>query len=220
MEAGTKNFKLFHLLSEELEGYLKNLQGLFVDSLLGYRLIGKALVKEQNFLKRVLQDPEITSEKFQNTVSFSHEQLFGEQMPTVGLFFHKKGEVKERVKNGGSNQHYIVFAVIVTLCVYWEDYFREKVAKAYRKKKIEYKHNFWGDLRLLRNTLVHKNKETADRFRKESNTEFFREIAQKEMIILTPEIMQRIFLLAYAFKNSLFYESLPKNTIKISNYQH
>jgi len=216
MEAKTKNFKLFHLLSEELERYLKDLQGLFVDSLLGYSLIGKALEQEKDFLKRVMPDDlEITSEEFQNQVSFSHEQLSGENIPTAGLFFHKKGEVKERVKKGGRNEHYIGFVIIVALYAYWDEYFRERVAQAYGKKKEEYIHDFWGDLRLFRNALVHKNKETTAKFKNDSKTGFFREIAKKEMIILTRDIMQRIFLLAYAFKNSLFHESLPKLSIKI-----
>lgn len=211
-----KNFRLFHLLSEELEEYLKNLQGLFVDSLLGYSLISKALEQEKDFLKRVLpDDPEITSEEFQDQISFSHEQLSGENIPTTGLFFHKKGEVKVRVKKGGHNEHYIGFVIIVALYAYWDEYFREKVAQAYEKEKKECTHDFWGDLRLLRNAVVHKNKETADKFRNESKIKFFQQIAQKEKIVLTLEIMQRIFLLAYAFKNSLFYESLPKTSIKI-----
>ncbi len=220
MDTETKNYKLFHLISKELENYLKNLQGLFLDSLLGYRLIKKELEQEEGFLKRVMPtELEIISEEFQNQINFSHEQLFGKSMPTAGLFFHKKGEVKERIKKGGHNYYYIGFVIIVALNAYWEECVRDKVAKAYGKNKEEYKNDFWGDLRLFRNALVHRSKKTADKFRKEARMEFFREIAQKETITLTPKVMWGIFLLAYAFKNSIFYESLPKSAMRIPRFE-
>lgn len=66
-------------------------------------------------MEKIIQDEEILSEEFQDRVSFNYEQLHNDSILTAGLFFHKKGEVKQRVRKGGRNHHRIGLLIIVAL---------------------------------------------------------------------------------------------------------
>jgi len=208
-----KNSKQFHILSDELEGYLKTLQGLFLDSQLGFRLIEQTLEQRQDFLEKLNPDEDIFSESYQDQTIFSHEQMSGEYMPSSGLFFHQKGEVKDRIKKGGSNEHHIVSIAIIALYEFWEHYLRENISQAYEEPN--YQHDLWGDLRLLRNVLVHKNQNTIDHYNEGVRGEFFKVLDVQESFTLTPDIFRGILMLAYDYKNYIFSESLPKTTIRL-----
>lgn len=208
-----KNPRQFHILSEELEDYLKTLQGLFLDSQVGFRLIEENLQQRQDFLENLNPDEDIFSESYQDQTIFSHEQLSGEDMPSSGLFFHKRGEVKDRIKKGGSNEHHIASIAIIALYDFWEHYLREKISQAYEVP--EYQHDLWGDLRLLRNVLVHKNKKTIEQYKRKVRGEFFKALGVQESFILTPDIFRVILMLVYAYKNEIFSESLPKTFIRL-----
>jgi len=208
-----KNSRQFHILSDELKDYLKTLQGLYLDSQVGFRLIEKKLQQNQDFLENLNPDEDIFSESYQDQTIFSHEQLSGEHMPSSGLFFHQRGEVKDRIKKGGNNEHHIASIAIIALYDFWEHYLREKISQAYEAP--DYQHDLWGDLRLLRNVLVHKNQNTIDQYKKGVKGEFFKVLGVRESFTLTPDIFRAILMLVYAYKNFIFSESLAKTTLRI-----
>ncbi len=69
-------------------------------------------------------------------------------------------DYKARNTRNGTN-----FIVLANLCLtqiysYWEDYYRNKIAQAIGKKKHEIKSDFFGDIRYLRQLIIH-NKSLA-----------------------------------------------------------
>ncbi len=208
-----KNARQFHILSDELKDYLKPLQGLFLDSQVGFRLIEEKLQERQNFLEDLDPNTEIFSESYQDQTMFSHEQLSGEHMPSEGLFFHKRGEVKDRIKKGGANEHLIASIAIIALYDFWEQYLRGKISEAYEEP--DYQHDLWGDLRLLRNVLVHKNENTIDQYKKKVRLNFFKALGLEGSFTLNPDIFRRVLMQVYAYKNEIFKESSGRTFIRL-----
>lgn len=210
-----KNYKKLHELSNEFEKYLKSLQGFFLDSLLGYKLIMEEMRKEGDFLKDLIGEDEVTTEDFQNTTSFNHEQKMKEEMPLSGLFFHKKGDLKKRNRKNGDNQKVLIQTMIVNLYSYWEEYLREEVALAYGyKEKKEYKNEFWGLLREIRHSILHNQGRMTEDFIRLTK-KYGVPSKEDAYFNFDTKFIRTIFLEAYKFKNQLYYESSPRRTITI-----
>ena len=205
--------KQFFDLALELECFLKSMHGLYLDSLLGYKLIDETIKKDHDFLKSFSSDPEILSGELHKTCSFSHKQVFKGPIPSADLFAYNNAEVEARVKETGVNCHYLGLVVIVSLYSWWEYSFREKLSCACGQKNI--KCFFWGDLRLLRNRLLHDGANTRKEFKSGAKTSFFKELAEEADIFLSVEIIAHIFRLMYVCHNHLFTKSLTSTEIRV-----
>ena len=67
----------------------------------------------------------------------------------------KQGEVKERNRGNGKNAKTVSRVVILTIYQFWEDHYREEFAKALEKSKNEVASDFFGDIRNIRNDMIH-----------------------------------------------------------------
>jgi len=79
--------------------------------------------------------------------------------PTKPDIIHNKitrsGEFLEANRPGGTNEQQHSRAVIVFLFTYWEDEIRPRLAKAKGVEAIEIRSDIMGDIRILRNVILH-----------------------------------------------------------------
>lgn len=68
---------------------------------------------------------------------------------------------KERNAEGGLNQRLMSNLCLVTIYQYWEDYYRDKIAEAFgltgTQKKDSIASDLMGDVRRIRNSIIHHN---------------------------------------------------------------
>ncbi|RDB06537.1 hypothetical protein [Runella aurantiaca] len=87
----------------------------------------------------------------QDKIPFSHYS------PTRDKYLHTEthGEFKSRMSKGGKNYNFVGNTFIISVYAFWEDHYRQKIASSMGKKKNELKEPIMGDIRLIRNSLVH-----------------------------------------------------------------
>lgn len=200
-------------LYEELDTFIRSLQGLFVDTLLGFELIEADFKAESNRYMEVLRAlGEACDENLSNETGVSYKKLSGEAIPASGLFTYSKKDVKARIKTGGMNHHFICIAVVTALVSYWEHYLRKEVRLALADDN--YNSPFWQDLTLLRNALVHRNLNQKT-FRKNAQLAFFKNLSKQKRLVLTDVVGKDLLLLTCAFRNQLHTLSFPTSMIRV-----
>ena len=88
----------------------------------------------------------------------------GEQVPARSTIASiPQGELLEGLKDGGEFESQHAKALIVFIYHLWEEYFRDKMAGALRVEKNKVHCDLMGDVRQIRNSIIHDNSElTAD----------------------------------------------------------
>jgi hypothetical protein len=66
-----------------------------------------------------------------------------------------QGELKARNKERGRNHIFLASACVITIYQYWEGYFRGRIASAVGLPEDEIRAPVFGDLRKLRNAIIH-----------------------------------------------------------------
>ena len=199
-----------HELAQELSSFVHNIQGLYLDSVIGFKLINKYIEKDQSMLKEfVASEPELATDEFQDSLSFQHSDIYGDDFSASAIHFAKKGEVKKRNKSNGENSKLVANLCIVMLYSFWEHYFRSEVAKAYGLEEIN--DDFWGDMRFLRHDILH----CKSRCEKSNKAKILRWFKKGEKITITQDMMRDIFVNALKRRNQLMYDSHEKIFFKI-----
>jgi len=200
-------------LSQELTQFIHNIQGLYLDSIIGYKLINSYIEKDQSLLKEfVKSEPELTTDEFQDKLTFQHKDIYGDDFAASAIHFAKKGEVKKRNRKDGENSKLIANMCIVMMCSYWEHYFRNKLSNAYGYSDANaIQDDFWGDICWLRNDIVH-NKNRCEKSKKAKVLRWF---ASGDEIIISQDRIRLIFLNALRWRNKLHRDSLAKIVMKI-----
>ena len=87
----------------------------------------------------------------------SRKQTFGKGKPFEGKELHSctQGEFKKRTKKNGKDSNLIARLCVVMIYNYWEDYFRQEIAKEKGKEKDELTSDIMGDLRYFRESIIH-----------------------------------------------------------------
>jgi hypothetical protein len=81
----------------------------------------------------------------------------------VVLHESTQGEVKARNQQGGANERAMSRVLLITIYQFWEDHYRSEFAKSIGKSKNYITSDFFGDIRHIRNGIVHhRNLATAE----------------------------------------------------------
>ncbi len=82
---------------------------------------------------------------------------FGKGEPFKGKELHSctQAEFKKRTEKNGKDSNLIARLCIVMIYNYWEDYFRQEIAKEQGKVKDELLSDIMGDLRYFRESIIH-----------------------------------------------------------------
>lgn len=222
------NYKRLSELFWEFAGYLESLHTLYLDSITGYSILHKRLLSHQQDIKDLLGNHEYADGDFQDTCSILYRDLCDKDLTPMSLWpVMKQGDIKDRTKEDGKNYLLLGAQCVVSAYSYWEEYLRIEIGKAIgvidqnannddKTRNILNKHvvnDLWGDIRLLRNSIIHNNSVANSDITKCNILTWFQ---PGDPIELDYQKMREIFLKMCVFRNELHEMSLkPPKGIKI-----
>ncbi|MFQ5479601.1 MAG: hypothetical protein ACE5E4_13410 [Candidatus Binatia bacterium] len=205
----------------EFSRKIEELHTLYLDSVVGFKLLHDQLLRRQDDVQRFLGEHEYATAAFQDTCSVAYRQLGGSDLSPVSMSpVMKQGDLKDRTREDGKNLLLLGSQCVVAAYAYWEEYLRIEIGIAIgvlpqgatnsegnRATLNEHvTSDFWGDMRQLRNSILHKNGIANSDM---SKCKIIRWFPPGTPIELTFERMQRIFLLMGDYRNELHSMSLP-----------
>lgn len=220
------NYLRLHQLSDEFTDLWKRLQSFYLDAAVGFAYVLEHVEKNQERNRIYVRGTELDSEEFQDTLSFSYDQIFSDSFCTSAIHEATQGEVKARNSIGGQNFITLGQLCLVSFYDFWNDYLRKEYVLAKGKLDVNEtnkeviesalrkhaSHDLWGDIRHLRTSIVHnRGVATSDVTR----CKLIKWFQPGDQIVLTSEYMRALFLALLAYRNELFKERFPKHYIHI-----
>jgi hypothetical protein len=220
------NYRRLSELSEEFYQVWRRLQALYLDAVAGFSLVRGRVETEQTRARDWAKGTELDSEEFQDTRSFTYTQIFAEDFCTSAIHRANQGEAKARNTPGGANFTTLGQLCVISFCDFWNDYLRreyviakgkldrnEKNREVIKSRLSEYaRHDLWGDIRLLRNSIVHNQGVANSDIIRCKLIKWFK---PGDPISLTPDHMRAIFLALLTYRNALSKEQFPEHYIQI-----
>lgn len=220
------DYQRLHELANELTQLLTRLEALYLDAAAGFAFVRSRVTADQAEVRQLVAGSDLDSEEFQDIRRFSYTQIFAE--PFCGSDFHEatQGEVKARNSPGGSNYMILGQLCIVMLYDYWNDRLRreyvvakgqldanERDPKLVQNRLREHaSHDLWGDLRNLRNAIVHNRGIATSKVARCKLIRWFR---PGDSIDISPTRMRAILFGVSIFRNQLFNEGFPEHYMKL-----
>ena len=220
------DYKRLHQLSDEFTQNWNRLQALYLDAVAGFAFVRSHVDSDQARARSLVRGTELDSEKFQDSRIFTYTEIFARDFCASAIHSATQGEVKARNVPGGTN-----FAILGQLCLisfyhFWNDYLRREyvIAKGLLRQdeqstdvvedclREHASHDLWGDLRLLRQSIVHNNGIANSAVKR---CKLIRWFEPGDPISITPEQMRAIFLALLKYRNDLFAEGFPKHYIQV-----
>ena len=228
------NYLRFRELFHEFASFIEQLHTLYLDSLAGYSVLHERLKDHQQTMARLLGASELAEEAFQDTCSMLYEHLCSKGFTPVALSpVMKQGDMKRRLADNGVNTILLGRQCLTSAYAYWEEYLRPEVGKAMgvlpadangrteEDRKIlnnHVKEDFWGDIRYIRNAIVHNNGTATSEIAK---CRVLRWFAPGQPIDLRLEHMTVVFVGMGYYRNWLNGQSFEKRsfTVQASRYE-
>jgi hypothetical protein len=216
------DYNRFLSLSEEFSKKIEEQHTLYLDSIIGYSILHERLLQYQEDMKSILGDSEFATPEFQDTCSTNYKHLSDKDFTPVSLSpLMTQGDVKERTKNNGRNYMVLGAQCLVSMYSYWEEYLRIEIgiAKGHLPKGSKHdgknreilnehvKNDFWGDIRYIRNSIVHNNCVANNEMK---NCKIIKWFSPGTEIRLDYEKMYVIFLQFGYYRNELHSMSFPQ----------
>ncbi len=214
----------------EFSRFIESLHTLYLDSVAGYSILHERLLNKQQRMKGILGEHEYATEEFQDTCSIQYKNICGKDFTPVSTSpVMKQSDLKERTKHNGENALFLGSQCVVSAYTYWEEYLRIEIGKAMGVLEQDAENaektrdilntyvanDFWGDMKYLRHSIVHKNGMAASDI---SRCKIIKWFSPDEKIELDYEKMRSIFLALGKYRNEIHSMSLPKSPgIKITN---
>lgn len=151
------NAKYAEKLKNEYIETVEKIIGTFHDAINGFRLTLQQVINAQSHLM-ASNDVESTNV---NSIADLDDRPFtyrtGERGTPGNLVLHRttQANIKQRNFKDGSNSVFMGQVCLIAIFQYWEDYYRGEIAKAIGIEKNDLKSDIFGDLRLIRNSIVH-----------------------------------------------------------------
>lgn len=146
--------------------------GVFLDALWGFRSVNEEIERsQQHMLRHSIGTPK-TLEELDATELFVSDKdpaiYRVEHVATMGWF-------KKRNDKGGLNHIVLGNLIVVSVFSFWEDHYRERIASALGLPKEKLLVPVLGDLRLIRNDIVHHQAIATARIEKCEKLRWFSE---------------------------------------------
>ena len=220
------DYQRLHQLSEEFTQVWNRLQALYLDAVAGFAFVRGHVESEQARMRSYVQGSDLDSEEFQDTLTFTYSQIFSENFCTSIIHQATQGEVKARNAPSGTNFTTLGQLCLVSFYHFWNDYLRREyvIAKGHLDRnesndsvvqtclQEHASHDLWGDLRLLRNSIVHNQGVAISDV---TRCKLIRWFKPGDPISITPEYMRAIFLALLTYRNELFEEHLPQHYLRV-----
>lgn len=133
---------------EEYLGVIDQIFGLYCDSKLGYSRNVEEFDRRRTV--NLQQLPHLSAADLDQL-----RVLYGHHPEAAPLHQCTQAMFRARNDKAGANVASIGNLCLVQLYQFWEDHFRGEVAKALGKRKNDIVHDVFGDIRLLRNSIIH-----------------------------------------------------------------
>ncbi|VAW17333.1 hypothetical protein MNBD_BACTEROID05-730 [hydrothermal vent metagenome] len=222
------NYLRFRELFQEFAAKLEEQHTYYLESIIGFSVLHDRVVKKQMDLKSFFGDHELANDEFLDTCSTLYKQISGHDITPMSLSpVLKQGDVKARNKKNGQNSLILAANCIVALYGYWEEYLRIEIGVAKGvidqgatncdvTREILNQHvtnDLWGDLRHLRNSIVHNN---GVAYPKIKNCKIIKCFQPGDKVALDYNKMHVIFMLLADFRNDLDRMSrAPRKPIRL-----
>jgi hypothetical protein len=213
-------------LAKELWQFLTRLEGMYLDAIAGFSLVRGRIVADQTEVRKLVAGTECDSEQFQDGRLFTYDLIFKE--PFCGSEYHRvtQGEAKARNSLNGSNYVTLGQLCVVSLYDYWNEYLRKEyvIAKGLLernevdseivKTKLREHASFdlWGDLRAIRNAIIHNRSIATPEVAK---CKWLRWFNEGDRIDIDPGKFQMMLLVVFRFGIDVDKEGFPKSYIQI-----
>lgn len=147
----------FHTILNEFESVVDRVYGIYLDGTQGFGLVRKKMKEsQQNNLRTLFKDNDNV-----NTIEQldSRTLYYGKGNPNDpdSKVLHKisQGELKARNREKGINFIFLANVCITIIYQYWEDHYRNKLASILDIEPDNILIPIFGDLRLLRRSIIH-----------------------------------------------------------------
>ncbi len=215
------NYLRFRELFEEFSAKLEEQNTYYYDSVIGFSVLHDRIVTKQLDVKKFLGEHKLANDECLDTCSTMYKQISNYDFTPMSLSpVMKQGQVKDRNKENGQNSLILAANCIVALYSYWEEYLRIEIGIAKgvlgsgsindeAARKILNEHviyDLWGDLRHLRNSIIH-NKGIA--YSKITSCKIVKCFKPGDKVELDLNKMRDIFMLLAKFRNDLDCMSRP-----------
>jgi hypothetical protein len=165
----TMNYRRIGELTQEFTALWERLHAFYLDASSGFLGIKTHVEEEQSRARAFLRGSECDSEEFQDSRAFIYDRILGESFCMAHVQMPKQGIVKKRNSFDGDNFNSLGQLCVTAFYDYWNDYMRREYVIAKGKldpgeinKAVgeaamrEYAcFGVWGDLRQLRQAIVH-----------------------------------------------------------------
>ena len=217
------NYKRIQNLSAELTEFWGKIQAFYLDASVGLSLVRDHASAYQQRVQNYLP---VEEEDFTGELTFSYEGLLSNDFCTSGIHHAKIKDVTRRNQTDGENFSTLGQLCLVSFYDFWNDYLRREyaIAKGYLSQnerngeiikeilRKHVKHNFWGDLRILRNSISHNRGIAGSNIAECKLIKWFH---PGDYISINPEYMRGLFIAILIYRNELLREGFPPTLIKI-----
>ncbi len=225
------DYQKLRILYREFSKKLEEQHTFYLDSIVGFSILEKRVLKEQARVKEILGKHEFAKDDFLDKCGMLYRDFSDKDVsPLSSTLFMKQGEIKARTKENGINYFILGANCLVALYSYWEEYLRIEIGKAIgvllesaenceKTRKILNKHvisDIWGDIRHLRNSIVHKNCIASSRI---TECKVIKCFSPGKKIELDFNKMQAIFILLARYRNELHRMSFSPHYIKVTKFR-
>jgi hypothetical protein len=221
------NYPRFNELFWEFSEFIENLHALYIDSIVGYEFLHEKLEHHQDQMRTILGSHEYATKEFQDTCSIAYTSLGGSEHNLVSASpVMKQGDLRRRIESNGKNSQTLANLIIVSAYSYWEEYLRIEIGKAKgalpqnatntdSTRKIlntEVVSDFWGDIRHLRNSIIHNRGIANKEMKKCKIIVWFK---PDDKISLNYNMINSIFKCMGLYRNEVHNMQFPKRYITV-----
>jgi hypothetical protein len=141
---------------EELREVLKQIFGILLDARQGFHHVVETTEKLQNkLLTEIVGATPATLDASPYMYNAGTPTHHPDDPSAPWLHKTTQGDLKQRNLSGGLNDVFIGNMCLVALFSYWEDHYRGQIAAALGKPRESILVPVFGDIRLIRNSIVH-----------------------------------------------------------------
>jgi hypothetical protein len=141
---------------EEMRDVIKQVFGILLDARQGFHHLTATMERVQASLVGTVHGATIqTLDESQYSYSDGPPQHHPDDPGAPLLHNTTQGELKLRNRRGGQNDVFFGNMCLVAIFTYWEDHYRAQIAKALGREKNDLKAPVFGDIRLIRNSIIH-----------------------------------------------------------------
>lgn len=138
--------------AQEFRYIVDSVYGIYLDANRGFHLLRQETLRNQ--IETVQQIEGMSVAKL-DTIGFTYGVGDPNSPDSYALHSCTQAEYKKRNEKNGHNCKVIGRLCIVDIYSFWEDHYREKVAESRGLSKGDLLSDIMGDIRLIRNSIVH-----------------------------------------------------------------